>query len=176
MFNSNKHFILVLLYKFLQDTIVASKVDKFNKKLSDEKNNQGKTPFNSSFGSNNASILKPEEYGRPEAGTLSDIRGKKANVQIHREMLELCENIYENGKPGIGDEPDLHFILFGELFDIYVPINNKVVGLLLRARKYDLIHFEGEMLFQGFHDHVPIHLMHPLKEIKEALKHDGVGF
>ena len=33
-------------------------------------------------------------------------------------------------------------------FQIYNGINDKVVGLLLRARKKHLLTFEGEMLFQ----------------------------
>ena len=39
-------------------------------------------------------------------------------------------------------------ISFGHIFSIYVAISDKVVGLLLRARKHGLVDFEGEMLFQ----------------------------
>lgn len=84
-------------------------------------------------------------------------------------MIELCQIIHDHGKPS-KNNPDLREIPFGELFDIYVYINNKVVGLLLRARKYELLTFEGECLFQKFHDHVPITLLHTTKEIKEILK------
>jgi hypothetical protein len=35
----------------------------------------------------------------------------------------------------------------------------KVVGLLLRARKYNLVEFEGETLFQGQNDLTPIFLI-----------------
>jgi hypothetical protein len=83
-------------------------------------------------------------------------------------MLELCHIIQQHGKPS-KNNPDLKEILFGELFDIYVYINNKVVGLLLRARKYELLTFEGECLFQKFHDHVPITLLHSMKKIKEII-------
>ena len=91
-------------------------------------------------------------------------------------MIELCQTIHDDGTP-TKENPDLRFISFGDLFDIYVNISNKVVGLLLRARKYGLLTFEGECLFQKFHDHVPIYLLHPMAEIKDILtdKQDEVG-
>lgn len=83
-------------------------------------------------------------------------------------MIELCQIINENGRPR-ENEPNLREITFGELFDIYVTISNKVVGLLLRARKYELLTFEGEMLFQKFHDKVSISLLHSYDDIKKIL-------
>lgn len=47
-------------------------------------------------------------------------------------------------------------IKFKELFELYKVISNKIVGLLLRARKYGLVKFEGEMLYQGRDDNVII--------------------
>ena len=84
---------------------------------------------------------------RPAAGSLSDIRGRKASAHILKEVLELCDVIYQNGTP-CRDAPDVLGISFGDLFNIYVHINDKLVGLLLRARKQKLIDFEGECLFQ----------------------------
>lgn len=55
--------------------------------------------------------------------------------------------IYQNGTP-CRDQPEILGISFGDLFNIYVHINDKLVGLLLRARKQKLIDFEGECLFQ----------------------------
>uniref|UniRef100_A0A8C2WY85 Si:dkey-29b11.3 n=1 Tax=Cyclopterus lumpus TaxID=8103 RepID=A0A8C2WY85_CYCLU len=48
---------------------------------------------------------------------------------------------------------------FGKLFEHYVTISNKLVGVLLRARKQGLVDFEGEMLWQGKDDHAVITLM-----------------
>jgi hypothetical protein len=48
---------------------------------------------------------------------------------------------------------------FKTLFVIYNAISNKLVGLLLRARKTGLVDFEGEMLFQGRDDHKMIKLI-----------------
>lgn len=53
---------------------------------------------------------------------------------------------------------------------IYVHISDKVVGLLLRARKHKLVDFEGEILFQRRDDDVPIMMSKTMKEIKEYLK------
>ena len=39
------------------------------------------------------------------------------------------------------------------------------LGILLRAKKYGLVHFEPEILFQGQDDLEPIRLMRPMKEI-----------
>lgn len=99
---------------------------------------------------------------------MTEYRGMKANIQVYQEMIELCQVINDAGRP-VPDEPELREISFGELFTIYVHINDKVVGLLLRARKHELLTFEGECLFQKFHDHVPIYLLRPFKRIKEIM-------
>lgn len=92
----------------------------------------------------------------------------KANIQVYQEMIDLCRVIHDEGTP-VDGEPDLREILFGELFQIYVHINDKVVGLLLRARKHELLTFEGEVLFQKYHDDVPIYLLRPINEIAEIM-------
>jgi len=61
-------------------------------------------------------------------------------------------------------------ILFGDLFNIYNSISNKVVGLLIRARKYKLVEFEGETLFQGVNDKTPIYLLRTSAQVKEVFK------
>ncbi|TRY71945.1 hypothetical protein TCAL_03936 [Tigriopus californicus] len=85
-------------------------------------------------------------YGRPQQGTFTEARGQRAQIHVHKEMLELCEIIYMNGEE---QEDGTTGILFGDLFRIYTRISDKVVGLLLRARKYRLLYFEPEMLFQA---------------------------
>lgn len=56
------------------------------------------------------------------------------------------------------------------LSQIYVHISDKVVGLLLRARKHKLLDFEGEILFQRRDDDVPIMMLKTMKEIRDYLK------
>ncbi|XP_055380310.1 actin-binding Rho-activating protein-like [Condylostylus longicornis] len=109
-------------------------------------------------------------YGKPIEGSLTAMRGKKANFHVNREMLQLCEIIDQQGMPNQYN-PELKVILFGDLFDIYNYISNKVVGILLRARKHGLVYFEGEMLFQRRDDDVPIFMLKPLSEIRQ-LQHN----
>ena len=67
-------------------------------------------------------------------------------------------------------------ITFGRLFEIYTVISNKVVGVLLRARKYGFVTFEGETLFQRQDDHVVITLLLPTSKVKEIQKEGKTDF
>lgn len=55
------------------------------------------------------------------------------------------------------------------VLQIYTMINDKLVGLLLRARKHKFVDFEGEILFQRRDDDVPIFMVKPVSEIKAIL-------
>ena len=59
------------------------------------------------------------------------------------------------------------------LFKIYNRINDKVVGLLIRARKKDLLSFEGEMLYQGKDDLTWIVLTKNINTIRVFFGRDG---
>lgn len=95
-------------------------------------------------------------YGRPPEGSKTEQRGKDAHSHVEKEVEELCLIIRSTGQKG----EDGHVsVTFGQLFETYVTISNKVVGILLRARKHGLVHFEGEMLWQGKDDDVVITLL-----------------
>ncbi|XP_076006627.1 actin-binding Rho-activating protein [Genypterus blacodes] len=108
-----------------------------------------------------------DTYGRPLVGSMTELRGKDAHSNISREVRQLCEVIRDIGEPrdkdGAGDGADddgkVMSVHFGKLFEHYVTISNKVVGILLRARKQGLVDFQGEMLWQGRDDHVVITLL-----------------
>ncbi|XP_028282016.1 actin-binding Rho-activating protein [Parambassis ranga] len=104
-----------------------------------------------------------EDYGRPLQGSKTDQRGKDAHTHINKEVEELCEVIRNIGEPRDKDEDrsdgKVTTVEFGKLFEHYVTISNKLVGILLRARKQRLVEFEGEMLWQGKDDHVVISLL-----------------
>ncbi|KAF7400259.1 hypothetical protein HZH66_005443 [Vespula vulgaris] len=144
---------------------LGAKVAMFDQYANKHKDAQSKNPFTSGLNIEKPKFSK-EEYGRPAAGSLSDIRGRKATAHILREILELCDIIYQNGTP-CRDQPDITGITFGDLFNIYTHISDKCVGLLLRARKQGLVKFEGECLFQRRDDDVPIFLVKPIAEIRE---------
>ncbi|NWV62711.1 ABRA protein, partial [Malurus elegans] len=97
-----------------------------------------------------------EGYGHPKEGTKTAERAKRAEAHIHREIRDMCFIIESMAKP----RPDGKIqVTFGELFDRYVRISDKVVGILMRARKHGLVDFEGEMLWQGRDDNVVITLL-----------------
>ncbi|TNN35160.1 Actin-binding Rho-activating protein [Liparis tanakae] len=100
------------------------------------------------------------DYGRPPQGSMTEQRGREAQAHVGREVEELCEAIKNVGRPGDNDGSDgrVFTVEFGELFERYATISNKLVGLLLRARRQGLLHFEGEMLWQGKDDHAVITL------------------
>ncbi|NWI66087.1 ABRA protein, partial [Todus mexicanus] len=97
-----------------------------------------------------------EGYGRPKEGTKTAERAKRAEAHIHREIRDMCFIIESMAKPRRDGKIQ---VTFGELFDRYVRISDKVVGILMRARKHRLVDFEGEMLWQGRDDNVVITLL-----------------
>ncbi|XP_078035749.1 actin-binding Rho-activating protein isoform X1 [Augochlora pura] len=147
---------------------LSDKVAMFNQVANQHKDKQSKNPFTSGLNLEKKTFSK-EEYGRPKAGSLTDIRGRKAAAHILKEVVELCEIIYQEGTP-CRDHPEITAITFGDLFNLYTHINDKCVGLLLRARKQKFVDFEGECLFQRRDDDVPIFLVKPIAEIRQTLK------
>ncbi|KAM9308790.1 actin-binding Rho-activating protein [Gastrophryne carolinensis] len=95
-------------------------------------------------------------YGRPKEGTKTAERAMRAEAHIHREMRDLCFIISTMAEP---DKDGKVRVTFGDLFDRYVRISDKVVGILLRARKHGMVDFQGEMLWQGRDDDVIITLL-----------------
>uniref|UniRef100_A0A4W3IN56 Actin-binding Rho-activating protein n=1 Tax=Callorhinchus milii TaxID=7868 RepID=A0A4W3IN56_CALMI len=98
-------------------------------------------------------------YGRPKEGTKTAERAQRAEAHIRREVMDMCFIIRSMGQPGADSRVR---ITFGELFERYVRISDKVVGILMRARKHGYVHFEGEMLWQGRDDDVIITLLEKL--------------
>lgn len=167
---------------------LADKVNKFNQEINKHLENQSLNPFSGQFSrspSPRPSIGK-DDYGKPLAGSLTEVRGKRAQSQINKEILELCEIIQDLGEynkkqkqrhpdPEEEDEEQIPddgtiIVTFGELFQMYTKISNKVVGLLLAAKKKGFVYFEGEMLFQRRDDHVLIALIKPINEIRSLVQ------
>uniref|UniRef100_A0A0K8UV05 Actin-binding Rho-activating protein n=1 Tax=Bactrocera latifrons TaxID=174628 RepID=A0A0K8UV05_BACLA len=156
--------------RFVVDSPLSSKVAMFNKQMQQHQQQQLLNPFSTANGRVSPKpTFSKDEYGKPLAGSLTEMRGQKANMHVLREMLELCQIIDSEGY-NVKDEPKMRVIPFGELFNIYNYISDKVVGILLRARKHKLLDFEGEMLFQRRDDDVPIFLLKPILEIRQELE------
>jgi len=111
-----------------------------------------------------------EGYGKPVPGSASDIRGQKYQKAVNDEVIALCKMISMQGLRLTNGHT---LILFGELFRIYQKISNKVVGILARARKNRLVHYEGETLWQGQDDEVNVTLLRPIQDITDHLRDTG---
>uniref|UniRef100_A0A3Q3G837 Actin-binding Rho-activating protein n=1 Tax=Labrus bergylta TaxID=56723 RepID=A0A3Q3G837_9LABR len=127
---------------------------------SDHTVNQKLNPFSEYFDYDYSMSLRLQKgqdgYGRPKEGTQTAERAKRAEQHIHREIDDMCYVIRMMADP----DPDRKTrVTFGQLFDRYVRISDKVVGILMRARKHGKVAFEGEMLWQGQDDGAIITLL-----------------
>ena len=128
--------------------------------------------------STNPKKERGSEYGTPVAGSKTAQRGQQAHARISNEILELCSVIEDSGETTLdvtGSNPVTQ-IKFGKLFDIYTYISNKLVGVLLRARKYGLVAFEGETLFQRRDDDVTITLLVTTAKARQMAKEGKEAF
>ncbi|MFT7811563.1 actin-binding Rho-activating protein [Arapaima gigas] len=157
-----------------KDVDETKKMSSFSKKYSPVRNlkskwqnwasehavNQKLNPFSDEFDydlSMSTRLRKGQEgYGRPKEGSKTAERAKRAEAHIHREIDDMCFIIRTMADP---DNDGRTRITFGQLFDRYIRISDKVVGILMRARKHGKVAFEGEMLWQGRDDHVVITLL-----------------
>uniref|UniRef100_H3DK50 Actin-binding Rho-activating protein n=1 Tax=Tetraodon nigroviridis TaxID=99883 RepID=H3DK50_TETNG len=127
---------------------------------SEHSQNQKLNPFSEYFDYDYSMSLRLQKgqdgYGRPREGTKTAERAQRAERHIHREMDDMCYVIRTMAEP---DPDGKTRVTFGQLFDRYVRISDKVVGILMRARKHGKVAFEGEMLWQGQDDGVIITLL-----------------
>merc|ERR1719209_604476 len=95
-------------------------------------------------------ITDPDEEVKLETRVqTSDQRSKEANEKLNFEIWEICDTIQTIGLP---DDDGGFMVEFGELFDTYSTVSSQTVGLLIRARRQGLVHFEGETLLKGKDD------------------------
>lgn len=136
---------------------ISQKVNQWQKFCNDHKEKQMINPFSDWSGASHRQKLDKDDpnYGRPVEGSMTEYRGQKAGELISGEIMELCHVIADLG----WKNADGSFcISFGQLFEAYTTISNKLVGVLMRARKQKLLTFPGEMLFQRRDDDVIITL------------------
>lgn len=133
----------------------SSKVEAHNAK-------QENNPFSDKYKGPVKLDKKDPNYGRPDENSLTAKRARDGEAKLRQEVCDLCNVIFEMGQT---TEDGKASIKFGKLFQIYNGINDKVVGLLLRARKKRLLSFEGEMLFQRRDDEKVISLTKSINSI-----------
>ncbi|KAF6198345.1 hypothetical protein GE061_008093 [Apolygus lucorum] len=168
-------------------TSLRDMISAFNAHATSHKEGQNLNPFSGDYQASRSPSPRPgqEGYGRPVAGSKTEERGIRAKSHIYREVLELCEFIHDLGTyqakqrkndPDYDSEDDdgTVFVYFGELFEVYSRINDKLVGLLITAKKKGLVYFEKEILFQRRDDDVLVALTKPIDEIRKYMK-DELG-
>ena len=121
-------------------------------------------PFSEWEGASTRQKLRPDdpEYAHPVSGSMTAMRGQASGQRISGEIQNLIRVIRNVGQKSNDD--GLYRVTFGKLFEVYVTISNKLVGILLRARKQGQVQFEGEMLWQGKDDRVVITLLSTSEE------------
>ncbi|XP_039280842.1 uncharacterized protein LOC120350620 [Nilaparvata lugens] len=115
---------------------LADKVSKFNSQINRHLESQQLNPFSGQFSrSPSPRPFAKDEYGKPVAGSLTEVRGHRAQSHICKEVLELCEIIQELGEynkrqrekhrdPNDEDDEDdipddgTIIVTFGELFQV----------------------------------------------------------
>ncbi|KAL1116522.1 hypothetical protein AAG570_004994 [Ranatra chinensis] len=148
--------------------MLTDRINKLNERINKHLDSQRHNPFSANFDRSRSPSPRPSDpdYGRPVAGSKTDERGRKAKSHITKEILELCAAIHDlaaynreltsrNDRAPTGEDELQDVVTFGELFQyyclcvqVYSNINNKVVGLLIAAKKKGILYFEKEMLFQ----------------------------
>jgi hypothetical protein len=73
---------------------------------------------------------------------------RTANAWVAFEVSRLVDTIGRNYE-GVDEVTGAKRITFGSLFRIYENLTDSVMGIAQRARKANMITFEGETLFQG---------------------------
>lgn len=158
--------------KIYGNTGLSTRVAQFQQKAEKHKEKQATNPFSGEWKGptvKNVFDKSDPRYGRPEEGSKTEKRGQKAGQLINNEMRLLCDLINEYGEKM---EDGSTVIMFGELFMMYTRISNKVVGLLMRARKHGFLQFEGEMLYQGRDDKVPITMLKSIEELRAMFEQE----
>lgn len=97
---------------------MLSKVQHYNEVVDVHKSQQTLNPFSTQQTGRRSPRLElsASEYGKPKSGSLTEMRGFKANIQVYKDMLELCEVISIEGKPY--NKEGLKMIFFGDLFQV----------------------------------------------------------
>lgn len=162
----NNHDLSLNLKDSSSISSVQGLKENWQKWSSEHQEYQKKNPFSHGTRPN---VLVPQrgrdDYGRPLHGSMTEQRGKDAHTHVSKEIQELCEVIRNIGETEDRNGEECGWgrkvvtVKFGKLFEHYVTISNKLVGILLRARKQRLVEFNGEMLWQGQDDHVVITLL-----------------
>ncbi|XP_060654308.1 actin-binding Rho-activating protein isoform X1 [Drosophila nasuta] len=150
-----------------EDNTVLSRIMLFNEHVKQHQQWQSINPFShcSVKDMPKRSFLK-DQYGTAPPGSLSQQRALQAQMISLQEILQLCQLI--NEKCEARDSSDIS-LKFGELFELYNHISDKLLGTLLCARRHKYVDFDGETLFQGRDDAKHVRLLRPFAELSAEI-------
>merc|ERR1711990_940603 len=94
-------------------------------------------------------------YGKAKKGSAQAKRLAKANQWVKDQIVQLIGVIKDIGQT---NQDGMSQVTFGVLFVAYETISDTLVGILQRSKKYNLLSFQGEMLWQGASDQIMITL------------------
>ncbi|XP_022208315.2 actin-binding Rho-activating protein [Drosophila obscura] len=150
---------------FEEETSVSSRITLFNKRAEEHQNWMVINPFaHYTVREMPKRLIRQEDYGHAPAGSRSEQRSQLAHAQALQEVLQLCEEIHKLGQPS--PKTGQMGLSFGELFERYTSISEKLMGTLLAARRQGYVAFEGETLFQGKDEQVPVCLLRSFDELR----------
>lgn len=135
---------------------IKNRVLEWQKKLDERNNAQKNNVFSGHYDKSKAVGKGDTRYGKPLEGSKTEERAAKAAEWVNKEVNKLLSVIQDLGKHD--EEAGGVTITFGALFIAYQDISDTLVGMLMRAKKRKQLHYPGQMLFQGAHDHVKITL------------------
>lgn len=143
-------------------------IDKFNATAKQTDEELKRNPFSNTYEVQQFDKTT-KDYARPPKGSKTEFRAKKAGNYITSEIIFLCEVI---NSFATGEVPN-RVVKFGPLFYNYNLYSGSLVGMLIRARKYGLIDFEGEMLYQGQDNNKEIKMLKTIDDIKKCVRYSG---
>jgi len=153
---------------------VGDKASLWSKFAKGHQDKQSLNPFSETYDKEKLKSLicskDDPNYGRPDKNSASAMRAAAGEAKMRADICDVCEVIFQNGQRS---EDGCAAVQFGELFEIYNRINDKVVGLLIRAKKKSLLDFEGEMLYQGKDDKTWVILTKNINTIRVFFGREG---
>ncbi|KAH9253940.1 hypothetical protein BASA81_008064 [Batrachochytrium salamandrivorans] len=121
------------------------------------KDKQAMNVFSGQFDKTKDERIDPATYGKPVEGSKTEDRAKEASAWVDKEIAKLVEVIKQIGT--VDAQEGGITVEFGLLFDTYVDISDTLVGILMRAKKRQVLKYPGQMLYQGASGKVKITLL-----------------
>ncbi|XP_039250361.1 actin-binding Rho-activating protein-like [Styela clava] len=141
----------------VQTSTVTSLSQKWNEHTNDFVEKQKVNPFSGRYEAENRPKWTKGDPGYAQPVGTTAVRREKANKYIDKELDMLISVM--RSMADTDARSGIRYVTFGPLFQRYTKISSNLVGILIRARKRNLVDFDGEMLWQRRDDDVIITLI-----------------